>query len=271
LTGSHPAALTRRRRSDGILYQRRPEIEAALVSLLDKTQDEIAAALQIRDSMSPNYIASECIVHLIRRTRHDNHPAHFERLFKELMRRIQATLPRFTGERLDSLENAHAAEARDRIQPAIIEKILQDRQEPGPGLDYFEVMFNDAVASLRITATARARTAIARQRPLEIDGESNEPSNEVERALAEFDVKDELLSDDPIYRNRVYMAIEGLPEKQRQVIALMLKDFPLDSEIPGVVSIKSILGVKSEKTVRNRRDAAFEAIRKALKIGNGDD
>ena len=102
MTGSPPAALTRRRRSDGTLYQRRPEIEAALVSLLDQTQDEIAAALQIRDSMSPNYIASECIVHLIRRTRQDNHPAHFERLFMELMRRIQATLPRFAGERLDS-------------------------------------------------------------------------------------------------------------------------------------------------------------------------
>jgi DNA-directed RNA polymerase specialized sigma24 family protein len=273
LNGFLPAALTRRRRN-GTLYERRPEIEAALGTLLGQTREEITAALQIRDTGSARFIASECLVHLIRRTRFDNHPEYFERLYKELMRRIQAALPRFAGERINQSEkvreNAHAAASRDSIRDAFIAKLIADRQEPGPDLDYFEVMFNHAIASLRATATARARRASSRHQTIEFDEKENEPSAEVEQAFARFSPRDEMLSDDPIYRRRVAAAIEGLPDKQRQVIALMLQDFPLDSIDPTVVSIRSILDV-SEKTVRNRRDAAFETIRRALEIGNGDD
>ena len=269
MTGSLPAALTRRR-GNGTLYERRPEIEAALVRLLGQTRDEVTAALQIRDSGSARFIASECLVHLIRNTRFDNHPAYFEQLYKELMRRIDAALPRFTGEQLNKSENSHAMDARDQMRDTFLERLAADRQEPGPGLDYFEVMFNHAVASLRITAAARAQKANARHKTIEFEGEDSEPSAEVERAFSNFNPKEELLSDDPIYRRRVAAAMEALPDKQRQVILLMLKDFPLDSTDPTMDSIRSILNV-SEKTVRNRREAAFDAIRRALEIGNGDD
>lgn len=267
--GPYPAALMRRR-NDGTLYERRPEIETALVSLLGRTRTEILSALRIRDKASAQYIPSECLVHLIRKTGFDNDPSYFGELYRELMRRIDTALPRFTGERIKVAENAYAAEARDRVRDKFTEKLLLDRQEPGPGLDYFEVMFDHAVASLRSTAVVRARRDNARHEAIEFDGDEGEPSAAVERAFANFNPKDELLVDDPIYRTRVAAAIETLPDKQRQVIALMLKDFPLDSTDPNVASIRSILGV-SEKTVRNRRDAAFRTIRQALNIGNGDD
>lgn len=267
--GTAPEPLIRTRR-DGTPYARRPEIEAALTRLLDLPRDDVAYMLTIRDPRAAGYIPSECLVHLLRRTRYDNGDQHFRRLYRELMRRMDAAMPRVQGERMGERENVHAAAARDRIRDAFNAKLAEDQQVAGPGLDYFEVMFADAVATLRTTSARKAGRESSRSVPLEMDDETNEPSPAVERAAGSLDVAQELISDDPIYRSRVAAAIGELPDKHRRVVELIIQGLPLDSSDENVLSIRKVLGV-AEKTVRNRRDAALLRIREALEIGSSDD
>lgn len=267
--GTNVPPLTKKK-PEGTTYTRRDDIENALERLVGLPRSDVIAALKIRDARSALYVQSECIVHLIRATRTDNHQAYFGELYRELMRRISAVLPKVEGERADTAENVHAADARDRVRDLFNEKLSVDRAEAGSGLDYFEVMFADAIAALRKTAMRRATRSAARNERIEAD-ESSEPSLAVERAVGSLDLKQELLSDDPIYRSRVIAAIQTLPDKQRRVIEMILQEMPIDSSDESVMTIRKMIGVSSEKTVRNRRDAAYDSIRQALGIGSGDE
>ncbi|MFJ6327839.1 MULTISPECIES: DNA-binding response regulator [unclassified Rhizobium] len=260
-----------KRRSDGALYTRRSDIEEALAKLVKQSREEIIAALKIRDTSSPLYVKSECIVYLIRDTRYDNDESYFNDLYRELMRRLSAALPRVVDERADMPESVHAADARDRVRDTFVRKLIEDRAEPGSALDYFEVMFAGAIAALRTTSMHRARRQAGRTEAIEADQETNEPSLAVERAVGSLDLKEELLSDDPIYRSRVADAIRSLPDKLRRVVELIMRDMPIDSSDDSVMTIRKAIGVKSEKTVRNRRDEAYLLIRQALSIGDDHD
>jgi len=156
----HVKPLTKRR-SDRALYSRRKDVEEALARLIEQSREEIIAALKIRDTSSPLYVKSECIVYLIRDTRHDNDESYFNDLYRELMRRLSSALPRVGGERIDVSERVHAADARDRVRDTFVRKLIEDRAEPGAALDYFEVMFAGAIAALRTTSMHRARRQAA--------------------------------------------------------------------------------------------------------------
>lgn len=258
-------------RSDGTPYTRRADVEQALMKLTKQPREEIVAALKIRDRSSPLYIKSECIVYLIRDTRNDNDQRYFNELYRELMRRLSSALPRVSGEQADQSENVHAATARERVRDIFVAKLAEDRAEAGSALDYFEVMFAGAIAALRKTWMYRATRHAARNEPIEADKDTNEPSLTVERAVGSLDLKEELLSDDPIYRSRVADAINTLPDKHRRVIELIMRGMPIDSSDDSVMTIRKVIGVKSEKTVRNRRNEAYQLIREALSIGDNDD
>lgn len=270
ILGEGQVAELTKRKADKTPYRRREPVQSALAELVGLPREEIQNRLKVRDCGSPSYIASECIVHLIRSTRGDNDERYFNELYREVMRRIASALPRFQGERADETENVHAADARDRVRDVFRVKLIEDRAEPGSALDYFEVMFSGAVAALRKTSMGRARRQVARMEAVD-DEESGEPTIAVEKAIGSLDIKQELLSNDPNYRFRVAQAISSLPDKQRRVIEMLLQDIPIDSIEDDVLTIRKILGVRSEKTVRNRRDAAIAAIREKLGIGIGND
>ena len=256
---------------DGRPYTRREDVENDLKRIVVLPREDILAALKIRDRSSPQYLKSECIVYLIRETRSDNDERYFNELYKELMRRIGGALPRVAGERADGPENVHASAAREKITGRFEQKLSEDRASAGTWLDYYEVMFADAIAGLRTTYMGRARRDAARMEPIETDADTGEPSLAVERALGSFDIKEELLSEDPIYRSRIAAAIRSLPEKNRRVIELTIRGIPIYSSDDSVMTIQKLIGVKSEKTVRNRRDDGILMIRQALSIGDCND
>lgn len=260
-----------KRRSDGTTYTRRADVEQALVTLTMQPRENIVAALKIRDKLSPHYIKSECIVYLIRSTREDNDDGYFNELYRELMRRLASALPRASGGSAGRSEDIHDAAGRERVRDTLVAKLIEDRAEPGSALDYFEVMFDGAIAALRATSMHKERRHALRAHAIEADEETGEPSLAVERAVGSLDLKEELLSDDPIYRLRVADAIKSLPDKHRRVIELILREIPIASTDDSVLTIQKVIGVKSEKTVRNRRDEAYRLIRQALSIGDDHD
>lgn len=258
-------------RSDGTPYTRRPEVEKALAILITRPRKDIVAALKVRDTTSPLYIKSECIVYLIRNMRNDNDVGYFNELYRELMRRLASALPFISGEQADRSENFHAAGGRERVRDLFVAKLMEDRSDAGSALDYFEIMFASAIAALRRTSMHRAKKHAWRTLPIEDEENSNEPSLAVERAVGSLDLREELLSDDPFYRSRIAAAIIALPDKYRRVIELIMREIPIDSSDDSVMTIRKVIGVKSEKTVRNRRDEAYQMIRKALSNGDGHD
>jgi hypothetical protein len=157
------------------------------------------------------------------------------------------------------------------VRDLFVAKLMEDRSDAGSALDYFEIMFASAIAALRRTSMHRAKKHAWRTLPIEDEENSNEPSLTVERAVGSLDLREELLSDDPFYRSRIAAAIIALPDKHRKVIELIMREIPIDSSDDSVMTIRKVIGVKSEKTVRNRRDEAYQMIRKALSNGDGHD
>ncbi|MHB8886301.1 MAG: RNA polymerase sigma factor, partial [Methylovirgula sp.] len=120
-----------------------------------------------------------------------------------------------------------------------------------------------AIANLRRTARRKTWKEENRSQPLSYDDETSELSSEVEDALARLNPQSPEKIDDPAYRKRFAAAIDSLPEDQRRVIVLLLRDIQIESKDPEAVTIVKVLAC-SEKTVRNRRDRAFKALRAAL-------
>src|SRR5258708_29534358 len=142
-----PASL-RKMRPDGTPYPRRPEIEAALVSLVLLPRSETANRCKIVDSGSADHLPSECLLHLVRASGSDHSDAHFTMLFRALRQRVLARLPRTdvgrgpAGEILDSQTNIRISEAViDRFQ----EMLMLDRSRYQDRLEYFSSDFADHV------------------------------------------------------------------------------------------------------------------------------
>lgn len=256
----------RKLQKDGTLYQRRPDIESRLDALLLRPRSEIQGLCKTAAPADGDHLPSECLLHLVRGCRSDNSDKHFEALFFALRERVIMRLPaaelghNLDGKVLASQRNIKIAEyVLDRFQALLV----TDRTGYDERLDYFEVNFDAAIASLRLDAKRKAFKEEKRTEPMTYDDETSELNAEIEEAAAAQNPSSESRLDDPAYRSRFYAAIDTLPEDQRRVMELLLLGIPIDSKEPGVQTIVHILGC-AEKTVRNRRDRAYVALRNTL-------
>lgn len=256
----------RKTKRDGTPYQRRPEIEASLDGLLSQPRASIVDRCSVSDPTNSEYLPSECLLHLVREAKSDNSDDHFEALYRELRRRVLARLPRpevgWTSEG-KTLESQAKVDAGEAVMYWFEELLMLDRQGYEERLDYLEVNFDHAVAAARSTAKRGARRRENRAVPMTYDDETSELNAEIEEAAAAQNPVSESKLDDPGYRSKLDGAIERLPEPQRLVMELLRMGYPIESKEPGIRDIVSILGC-AEKTVRNRRDKAFEVLRQAL-------
>lgn len=256
----------RKTKGDGSPYIRPPEVEASIDALLALGRTDLLQRCKISDSSHPDYVKSECILHFVRLSKADNNDRHFEELFKILRARVRRALPaveRFVQEGKNASVQASAVQIRDEVLFRFQALLCLDRADYDERLDYFEIKFDGAIANLRRTARKRAWRDEDRSNPLTYDDETNEPSREVEDALARLHPLSASKMDDPAYRLRLDAAIDSLPADQGRVIEMLRQDFPIESGDPEVMTIVKVLGCV-EKTVRNRRDRAFKALRAAL-------
>ncbi len=256
----------RKYRKDGRLYERRAETAAALLLLESLSLEQLVQRAKVRAKTDPLYLPSECLLHFIRRSKRDNSDRIFESLFRILLARVESAAT-LRGEIL-RLPNGKIAittfgtKVRDHVVDRFLARLVSDRDGYDERLDYFEVNFSHAIASLRATAKSNAADEGKRSQPLS-DHDDEEVSAEVEKAAGSFDPFDASKIDDGNYRFRLFAAIKKLPDKERHVVALLFKEYPIESNDPDKPSICKILGCV-EKTVRNRRDRAFEKLKTAL-------
>ena len=256
----------RKRRLTGELYTRDSKIQVHLSELSSLSRDELISRAAISRRADPKYVPSECLVYFIRASRADNRETWFERLYKILMERVLRSMPK--AESADGkTESLTRSIIRDKVFSRFVELLAADREVYSEKLDYFEVRFDGALASLRRDAQEQAWRDENRATALEYDADTGEISPEVERAVGHFDPFAQLEIDDEAYRLRFEAAIEALPPEQMRIIEMLRQGIPIDSKDADAVTISKALG-KSEKTIRTYRDKAFTALRDAM---TGDD
>ena len=262
ISGASDVTPLRKRRLSGEIYERDPKIEALIAKLAVLPRDELIARAEISKRSDTGYVPCECLVYFIRASRHDTSEAWFERLYRILIERVLRSLPR--AESADGkTESLTRGIVRDKVFGRFVELLSADRGAYDEKVDYFEVRFDGALASLRRDAQEQAWRDENRSKSLEYDEESGELSPEVETAAGTEDPFATSDFDNPSYRSRLDAAIDALPTEQSRIIQMLRQGFPIDSKEPDAMTISKALG-RSEKTVRIYRDKACAALRAAI-------
>lgn len=256
---------------DGELYCRPKEVERAIAALSQLAAKEVVERSRIRDPKDNDYVRTECLLHFVRRSTfgHDK-DASFD-LFAELLDRVEKyAVPELTrrNQRSDTEPEAMIlVEVREAIVEKFQDMLCADRAEYDTRLDFYECRFNAALATLRLDKREEVWRRHKRFKPIAVDEESNEPSIEVEEAYAKLREPQNAETSDFLYRLKVQAAINSLPAEERQVIELLDRGLPIESQDPQVLSIVKVVGCV-EKTVRNRRKRAIEKLLNAVKEEN---
>jgi DNA-binding CsgD family transcriptional regulator len=188
-----------------------------------------------------------------------------EVLYKTLLERVLIGLP--SGESADGERvRATSINAREELRYRFLEMLMRDRLEYVESLDFSEIRFAMALATLRAVAQRKVYRKDNPLDPIEIDQETGEIAEKVERAAGSFDPFENENIDDYFYRLRLDKAIDALPPMQKAIVEMIRKGIPIESKQPGKVDIAKTLG-KTEKTVRTHRDQAYATLRRALTKG----
>lgn len=255
----------RKKRLNGVVYTRPPVIEEKLIEILSVPREEIVARCSVHDDADPNYLPSECLVHLVRACRASPPDVYFETVYKALAERVFQYLPRAESGDCES-ERLIQGNIRDEGFHRFCVLLARDRLEYIEKLDFWEVRFNEALARLRTDVYREFCAQNRRSVSIEIDPETGQASEEVERAAGSFEdyIFDKISAADD--RLRLDKAIDLLPTLEKAIIQMMRIGIPIDSKEPDVVTIAKTLG-RAEKTIRLRRDKAFKVLRETLKNG----
>ncbi|MEM9395778.1 MAG: hypothetical protein AAGA38_18120 [Pseudomonadota bacterium] len=254
-----------KRKTSGELYTRRSPTLQYIETSSQWPFSELLERASIRDRRHSNYVPSEVLVYYLRQTKLDNSDGRFIQLYDILRDRVEAACPRpnrQVGEKTH--EDARLSEIRDATVNHVTELMFTDRQGYDEQLDIYEVVFDKAVRAAHIT---KLRKVNQRERATEDveDEVTGDVRAVVEAALERYKKFDLTAEEDLVYRIHLRGAIDALPTDEREVIDLMLADIPIETNKDGEASITELLGCV-EKTVRNRRDRAFEKIRQALAL-----
>lgn len=246
---------------DGSLYNRQPEIEAGIETLEGIESSKRIQLFQEPDKSHQDYVPSEMLVYFLRRAWRQGKKNEFEQIFKLLIQRIEVTL----RNKIPNADIERASEVRDEIIARFAELIARDCNNQSTILDYYEVRFNHAFAAFRKTTLRDIGPVADNTERLTINnGDVEEIKPEVESSVNNLPDQFSAKLDDLSFRSSLMAAINNLPEDQKVVVGLILQEIPIDSKKKGVITIASILNC-DERTVRNRRDRAYKALKEALR------
>ncbi|WP_404406941.1 RNA polymerase sigma factor [Pelagibacterium halotolerans] len=255
----------RKCKESGELYTRRANIIDFICKSLDWPFDEFLRRAEIKDRRHSDYVPSEVLVYHLRQTKSDNSDGRFVALYDILRDRVEAACPRPNRHVDDKVyEDSRIAEIRDATIDHVTELMFTDRQGYDEQLDIYEVVFDKAVRSARITKLRKVNRRETATEEVE-DTITGEVRTVVEAALDRYKKTGLTAEEDFDYRIHLRRAIDALPTDEREVIDLLLADIPIETSKDGEPSMTELLGCV-EKTVRNRRDRAYAKIRRALDL-----
>jgi DNA-directed RNA polymerase specialized sigma24 family protein len=244
----------------GELYTRPATIETAIAAALGFDRITLEQRAAVTDRNSPEYIPSECLVHLIRKKHRETNAPARDQLLNILLRRCEARLARTLPD--DRIPNA--AFVRDEALGRLGELFAEDGTGDNPDeLDFFEVRFNRAFAALR-TDLVRAEIRAARSfapLPEEEDDAQLAADDQAMTGLSGAALKNPANQENAQFLREVFKAIDKLPPDQRDAVILChVMGYEAESEDPAKITAATLRGVTG-RTIRNRLRRAAASLK----------
>lgn len=253
-------------------YSRRAVVQAQLVRLWALSSALRETELENGVSADGTELPMEALLHFARAAWRQNDQGTYEKLFRVLFARVEANI----AKTVFSSRLATAKNAREAIIDRFIVLLAEDCSGKHLRLDYFEVNFAHGLACIR----ASVLRYFDRQKRKSIEtialdggdpqtGESN-LSLESKAAMADFLLRVRSKIANPAFRSDLYLAIDTLPEDQREAVLLSLDGMQSASIDNQKMTIAQTLKC-SDRTVRNLHTRAAASLQVALKEWNLDE
>ena len=230
-----------KRTGSGDRYTRPPNIEAVIDAALALDWPALHQRTCVRDRRSPDYLPSECLVHLIRKAHWDRHETIRDQLLAILLGRCEATL----AATLPDGRVPNAAYVRDEALGRLGELFAEDGTGENPDeLDYFEVRFNAAFAALRTDLVRAEVRALRRSSPA--------PDDEAIARRPDAVLHSPATLESGVFLNQLFHAIQTLPPEERDAVILChIMGYAEEADDPAQRTAATICGVTG-RTIRNR-------------------
>lgn len=249
-------ALTKRHRT-GKLYSRPPEVESKIDDALGQDVATLRRRVLVRDSASPEFLESECLVHLIRNARRREDDATLAALFPVLLARCEDNLKASLSRTL-----ANTTDLTEEILGRFAELFAVDGSGDNPDqLDYYECRFNSAFRTIRIDAI-RSETArlghIAQLTNIRDDPSEQLDEDEWAKVSAEFQAA--ATQEDAVFLGELRAAIDALPADERAAfVVCQVLGYKVESKDPKEQTAATHCGV-SGRTIRTRLSRAVSRL-----------
>ena len=245
----------------GNLYIRPHRVETQINTILSQSPATLRHHLAIADPQSPDYLHSECLVHIIRDARRNSDDDRLKAAFPVLVVRCEAIL------RAKIPDNAlpTAADVREEVLGQFGELFVTDgTEENRDHLDCFECRFNLAFRAFYIDLV-RSEKARRKQRrkqlvPLLDDGiEPSHPHKEIPTRLIEA-LRSQETAENSVLLREIYEAIDTLPDDERKAVILChVMGHKIESNNPDETTAATICNVTG-RTIHNRLSRAAEKL-----------
>lgn len=235
-----------KRRVSGELYQRPPEVEAAIGAVLALERSELLRRARILDPNNNDFVRPECLVYAIRSAQADADSELTNAMLGILLERCSAILTAT----IPNAQSQRGWDIRAQVLDQLVDKFLSDAK-PG-ALDMFEVRFGAAFRALKIDVF-RART---KEETSLVSVEEPEDEDQPTALPAEPATQEVRLA--------LEQAIWRLPQDARRAYTLVYKlGYEIESNDPSKKTAATICGV-SGRTIRTRLNEATTQVRKDL-------
>ena len=245
----------------GALYTRPAAIEVKIDAALKQDLATLQRRIAITDRNLPDYLPSECLVHLIRDGKRRDDHALMRVLLRVLMTRCEANLLR----KIPDGELPNAVDLREEVVSQLGELFAIDGSGKNPDeLDYFECRFNLAFQSLRVDIV---RSAVAGQRAtvslseVPDDGEESEYDDKLFARISEA-LRTPATQEGNMQLGELLETINSLPPEERQAVMLChVLGYDEESDDPDKTTAATLAGVTG-RTIRNRLSRAAKKLSK---------
>jgi len=225
-------------------------VEAEIGRALQDDMPTLLRRLRTVDRQSPDYLRSECLVHLVRAGLRNGDEPRLNAALGALLARCEANL----SVKIPDGHLPNAAAIREEVLSAFAELFAADGTGDQPDeLDFFECRFNLAFRTLRIDRVRAELTRLRQEVPLPNHQDEGEP-DAYEDAFAR--VSDALhkpaTQQATLFLDELWTAINALPPDERRAVVLChVLGYAEESEVPGVVTAATLCKCTG-RTIRNR-------------------
>ena len=250
----------KKRKKSGQPYTRPAAIEHSIAMVLRQGPVTWIARTAISDQRSDQYLAPEVVVHLIRHTLHMGDDATANRLLQKFAERVTRQLERCVKESSTFSANA----VRDEALSRFLELFADDLREPEDGvLDFYEVRFNKALATLRAEVIRFERLRTGKAESLSAP-EPHDAGEEEREPVEPPDLSPEADVFAFAQNAELWRLIQALPPDERgAVLWKYYDDLETESTDPAKETVASRAGVSGSE-IRSRLRAAYASLKKQM-------